>query len=439
MVKQVLLAFIFWFITVNVVAQFKNIKLGDELTGNSISEPSIFVNPRNVKNIVAAYSNNVHYSNDGGQTWEASKLSSSGVYGEVLVVADDKGTIYSFHPSDPSGEGLENEKSLDHIVCHSSKDGGKTWEEVTPLGFNQSKDQKKPWATFDSKNNLVVTWTQFDKYKSMDSLCESHVLISGSSNGKKWAKPIQLSQSPGGCADDNNTPSRAVVAAGLDGKIFVAWAINDNILMDRSFDGGEMWLQNDIPISTQPGGWNLKIPGHNRTNGMPVLMVDKTKGTYKGVLYVTWADQRNGKNDTDVWFMRSYNHGDNWSPPTNIGGDKGGKHQYLPAMTVDQVTGFIYIVYYDRSGYDDNQTDVYLAFSNDSGATFKNVKISESPFIPVESTSLGDYISIAAHNGIITPVWIRIDDSKRSVLTTVIKESDLISPKAEPEKAKKKK
>ncbi|MBA4056570.1 MAG: glycosyl hydrolase [Marivirga sp.] len=440
MVKQVLLISLLWINALSVVAQFKNIKLDDESAGNSVSEPSIIINPKNVKNIVAASDpDNIYYSNDGGLTWEKTKITSpNGVYGESVLIADDKGAIYSFHISAPSGEGLKNEKSLDQILCHTSKDGGKTWEEAAPLGFNQSKDQKKPWATVDSKGNLVVAWTQFDKYMSHDSLCQSNILFAGSSNGKKWSKPIQLSQVPGGCSDDNDTPSRPVVAAGPDGKIFTAWSAQNKIRMDRSFDGGGMWLENDIPIATQSGGWDLKIPGHDRTSGMPVLMVDKTKGTYKGVLYVAWADQRSRENDTDVWFMRSYNHGDNWSSPIKMGDDKGGKHQYLPAMAVDQVTGYIYVVYYDRSNYDDNQTDVYLAYSDDSGANFKSVKISESPFTPVETTFFGNYIGIAAHNGIITPVWVRMDDSKRSIWTTVIKESDVITPKAEPEKGKKK-
>lgn len=440
MINQVLLIFLLWLSTLNVSAQFKNIKLDDESDGNPASEPGIVISPKNASNIVVTSDpDKVYYSNDGGETWEKTKIvSSNGVYGESVLIADEKGVIYSFHVSDPSGEGLNNEKSLGQILCHSSKDGGKTWEEASPVGLNPTKDQKKPFANLDSKGNLIVTWTQFDKYKSTDSLCQSNILIAVSSNGKKWSKPLQLSQVPGRCSDDNNTSSRASVAAGADGKIFVAWSSQSKIYMDRSFDGGGMWLENDIPIATQTGGWDLKIPGHDRSNGMPVLTVDRSKGTYKGVLYITWADRRNGENDTDVWFMRSYNHGDNWSSPVKMGDDKGGNQQYLPAMTVDQVTGYIYIVYYDRSNYDDNQTDVYLAYSNDSGASFKSVKISESPFIPAESAFIGDHISIAAHNGIIAPAWVRTDDSKRSIWTAVIKQSDLIPPKAEPEKSKKK-
>jgi carbohydrate-selective porin OprB len=43
---------------------------------------------------------------------------------------------------------------------------------------------------------------------------------------------------------------------------------------------------------------------------MPVLKVDNSKSRMNGSLYLVWADQRNGENDTDIWFMRSTNQGD---------------------------------------------------------------------------------------------------------------------------------
>jgi hypothetical protein len=108
--------------------------------------------------------------------------------------------------------------------------------------------------------------------------------------------------------------------------------------------------------------------------------------------------------------------------------DDKGKHQFLPWMAVDQVTGYIYIVYYDRRAYDDLQTDVYLAYSIDGGSSFKEVKISETPFIPSDNKFFGDYTNISAHNGIITPIWTRMDNGRTSVYTAVIKQEDLIKP-----------
>jgi hypothetical protein len=162
---------------------------------------------------------------------------------------------------------------------------------------------------------------------------------------------------------------------------------------------------------------------------MPVLMTDKSKGVYRGSLYVTWADQRNGEHDTDIWFIRSNNFGDNWSSPLRVNKDAPGKHQYLPWMAVDATTGFVYILYYDRSGYTDLQTDVFLAYSVDGGLSFKNTRISETPFVPSENSFFGDYLNISAHKGVITPVWTRMDNGITSVWTAVIKHEDLMKQK----------
>lgn len=416
-------------------AQFKNIRL-DESASAGVSHPAIAVNLRDRKNIVAAWSPNIiYYTVDEGQTWEKSAVPGDAI-GDPVLISDNKGTFYVLHVSGPAGD--DTSKSMDQIVCHISKDGGKTWEEGSSLGLNLPKDQNHPAAALDTKGNLFVTWTQFDKYGSADSTCQSRIMISSSSSGKKWSKPLELSQQPGSCMDDAYSVAGGMAAVAPDGKIFVCWANANKIYLDRSFQGG-LWLQNDIPVTDQKGGWDFQIPGHEGSNGIPVLMVDQTKGTYQGCIYLVWADQRSGGKDTDVWFIRSNNHGDNWSSPMKMGSDKNGRHQYLPWMTVDQVTGFIYVVYYDRSEYDDNQTDVFLSYSNDSGANFKSVKISEAPFTPVNENFTADHINIAAHDGIITPVWSRFENGKASIWTAVIRQDELIPPVAPAGKGKKKK
>lgn len=409
--------------------QFKNIKLDEQGSqGRFVCEPTIAINPRYPKNIVAgSVLDNVYYTKDGGLTWSKTQLKSPfGVYGDPAIIADDKGIFYYFHLSDPTGGtgGYESEK-LDRIVIQKSEDGGETWSSGESIGFNPPKDQDKEWAAVDSKGNLYVSWTQFDVYGSADPACQSNILFSMSKNGKKWSEPTVISQIPGNCIDDDNTAEGAVPAVTFDGKAFVAWSNQGKIFLDRSFNGGELWLGNDIIVGEQVGGWDLKIPGHDRSNGMPVLMTDNSKSAYRGSLYLVWADQRNGEDDTDIWFTRSHNFGDNWASPTRVNNDGPGKHQYLPWMAVDQKTGYIYVIYYDRRDHDDNKTDVYLAYSADGGAKFKNVKISESPFTPEESRFFGDYNNISAHGGIIAPIWTRMDNGRTSVWTAIIQQENL--------------
>ena len=63
-------------------------------------------------------------------------------------------------------------------------------------------------------------------------------------------------------------------------------------------------------------------------------------------------------------------------------------------MSVDQTTGSIYIVFYDRRNTTGDNTDVYMARSTDGGNNFSNVQISASSFLPNSSTFFGDYTNI---------------------------------------------
>jgi hypothetical protein len=319
-----------------------------------------------------------------------------------------------------------------------SKDNGRTWSNGSYFGHNPPKDQDKPWAAVDrQKNILYATWTQFDKYGSKDPNDKSNILFSKSKNGgKSWSKPMQLNQFSGDCADGSNTTEGAVPAVGPNGKLYVAWSWNEKIYFDRSFDGGATWLNNDLVVADQPGGWKFSVPGVNRTNGMPVVACDISGGPFHGTIYVNWADQRNGPDDTDIWISRSRNNGDNWSEPIRVNTDGAGKHQFLTWMAVDQASGALFVVFYDRRDHEGNETDVYLAYSLDGGASFKNVKISEEPFTPEDGTFFGDYNNIDVHKGLITPIWTRMDNGKTSVWTSIIRIEDLV-PEWQKEKSKK--
>jgi hypothetical protein len=104
-----------------------------------------------------------------------------------------------------------------------------------------------------------------------------------------------------------------------------------------------------------------------------------------------------------------------------VNDDTGKAHQFLNSMTVDQTTGYIYVLFYDRRNeLLPWETEVYLAVSRDGGLTFSNEKISQSPFRPVASYFFGDYTGIAATNGIVRPVWARMDGGQTSVWTAMI-------------------
>lgn len=400
-------------------AQFKNNKIAEDGLQTAVA-----INHKNPGNIIIAPGANVVvYSVDGGNSWKETKLG-YGVPGNALLLSSSNGTVNFFHiPIDGQG------RNVQQIVYQSSLDGGKTWTPGVSIGSNPSKDQDKPGVGINpKKGTLCIAWTQFDKYGSSDSTCQSNILFSQSSSGKRWGDPVQINQIPGDCADGDDTVVGAIPLMDSEKKIFLIWSRHETIFFDRSYNAGDTWLTTDLAIVKQVGKWSLKIPGIDRCNRLPVIAIDNSQSFFKNSLYMVWADQRNGENDTDIWFLRSTNRGDYWGAPFRINKDLPGKHQFMPWMAVDPSSGVIYIVYYDRRNYNDLQTDVYLAYSTDGGDKFTEQKISEKPFVPSAEKPFASTISITADHGIIVPVWIRMEDGKTSVWTTIIKQNDIIKP-----------
>lgn len=399
------------------------------LKGHNPCEPSIFINPANPKNIVAgAIIDRYYYTKDGGKKWKSGKLKSSyGVYGDPVIIADTNGHFYYLHLSDPNGKNWKSEELLDRIVCQKSVDGGHSFDDGSYMGLNSPKDQDKHWAVVDPKsNNIYVTWTQFDEYSSIDPEDKSNILFSKSlDGGKTWSDPIQINEKSGNCLDDDQTTEGAVPAVGPNGEIYVAWSYNDTIWFDKSLDGGLSWLEEDIAVVHQVGGWDMEIPGIMRANGMPITLCDLSEGPNKGSIYINYADQKNGITNTDIWVVKSENAGKTWTEPIKVNNDKSKQHQFFPWMAIDQTDGNLYTVFYDRRYYLDTQTDVFLAWSSDGGNSFKNRKITNIPFEPNPRVFFGDYNNISAHEGIITPIWTEGQGLQTGVYTRIIKKSEL--------------
>jgi hypothetical protein len=376
------------------------------------------MDPKNPARIIAAANlNNYFVSSDTGRTWLPKKLTSSyGVWGDPVISVDTTGNFYYFHLSNPPSGNW-----IDRIVCQKTEDYGKTWTDGTFTGLNGSKAQDKHWCVVDRKNNyLYLTWTQFDKYDSSDPRDKSIILFSKSTDqGNTWSSPVKINRIDGDCLDSDDTVEGAVPAVGPEGQIYVSWAGPNGIVFNKSTDEGNTWLVEEIKIDPMPGGWDYAIAGIYRANGLPITTCDLSQGPNRGTIYVNWTDQRNGSHDTDVWLVKSTDYGTTWTSPVRVNDDPPGNQQFFTWMAIDQTTGFLYFVFYDRRNYTDTATDVYMAISKDGGATFSNRKISDTPFIPNENVFFGDYTNIVANNGIVRPIWTRLDNAQLSIVADI--------------------
>lgn len=389
-------------------------------TNNLPNEPSIIMDPRNPRYLVAGVNiDQVLYSQDTGRTWQGQRVASPyGVWGDPVMAVDTAGRFYFFHLSNATNW-------IDRIVCQRSFNQGKNWDQGTFMGLNGSKAQDKHWVVVDRKTNaFYVTWTQFDHYGSSNTQDSSVILFSSSfDSGATWSAAQRINATAGDCLDEDGTVEGAVPAVGPQGELYVTWAGHEKIYFNKSIDKGKTW-EGERVIATMPGGWDIKIPGIYRANGLPVLQCDLSGGPRNGYLYLNWTDQRNGADDTDVWLMISPDGGTTWSNPIRVNNDSPlvKAQQFFSWMTVDQANGDLYFVFYDRRNYPQgagNETEVFLAISKNGGQSFKNVRISESPFQPNEGIFFGDYTNITAHNGIVRPIWTRLHQNSLSVWTDI--------------------
>lgn len=399
----------------NANSQYQNILLTS--TG-SPNEPAICMDPKNTNILVAGSNLNFYYySSNGGYNWTRGTLTSSySVWGDPAITVDTNGHFYYGHLTNPSGSYF-----IDRIVVQKSTNGGVNWNDGAYTGYIPPKQQDKEWLCVDRRNNnIYMTWTQFDRYGSASPTDSSAILFSRSTNaGESWSDALRINKIAGDCVDEDNTVEGAVPCVGPNGEIYTSWSGPLGIVFDKSTDAGITWLTEDKFVTTQPGGWDFAIPGIYRSNGLPVTACDLSNGPHRGTIYINWTDQRNGTLDTDVWLIKSTDGGNTWSNVIRVNDDAPGKQQFFTWMTIDQMTGHLYFVFYDRRNHSGNQTDVYMARSTDGGATFTNFKVSESPFTPTSSVFFGDYTNVAAHAGKIRPIWARLSGSM-SIYTAIV-------------------
>lgn len=404
--------------------RFNNIVIDSGNGSFAPCEPSISISPVNVDFIVAgSVLNHVYTSLDAGKTWQKNDLKSSfGVYGDPVVRCDGLGNFFYAHLSNPSNKAYGSEDFLDRIVVQKLDRQTMSWSDGSFPKADIKKDHDKHWVTVSPiDNTLLMTWTQFDKYGSKDTKDKSKILFSKSmDNGTSWSESLVINEVDGDCLDDDFTNEGAFSAVATDGSYMVVWARNNKIIFDRSTDGGKTWMAKDREIADQIGGWSMDVPGIDRSNGFPVLKVDHSHGEHRGRVYMSWTDQRNGKEDTDVWLIYSDDNGNKWSNPIKVNTDTGKKHQFFHSMDIDQSSGILYLLFYDRRNHEGPVNDVYLGYSTNGAKSFENIKVSDQSFTSEEMVFFGDYTDLSSVNGRIRPIWTHQEGKVLKIITALI-------------------
>jgi hypothetical protein len=413
MKRSLLLSVMMMLTTLCVTTHAQNIQIGG-FAGEWPNEPSVGINPVNPDQImIGANADNYYMSNDGGYTWSHGIITSSfGVNCDPVIVADQTGNFYYFHLV----------PDLSRVVCQKMTGFSGTWSDGSYTATYNTYDIDKEWAVADPMTGTLYTsWTRFNNWGSSSAQDSTDVFLARSTDGgATWSDQKLISNVGGNATGGFGSVHGSCPATGPNGEVYMTWWSPAGLMFDRSTDHGDTWLNTDINITGMPVQWIVTLPGIQTGVSFPILSCDRSGGPHHGTLYVNWTDKRSGNNDANIWISKSTDGGTSWSEPKKVNDDGPGKHQFFNNMTIDQVTGNIYVVFYDRRNYTDTRTDVYIAVSKDGGETFINQRISDTPFIPFSTVFFGHYISVAAHNNMVFATWMRMDEGQMSLWGTKI-------------------
>ena len=287
------------------------------------NETTIAVNPANPNNLVAgandyrdccvvsgtSFRNDgsgwVYVSMNGGTTWANMKLPGlgssgdpQGVFKKLTSVGDPTIAFGANNTVYYANIGFNRVDESDGIFVSVSHNGGATWDNPVLVANSGGATffNDKLWIGADpNSGQVIITWTRF-KDNPQYGYVESPIVAATSNNyGASWSSWVDVS----GPFKYNKG---SVPFYGNDGNIYVSFegaVAADNYfdynIVAKSTDGGKTFAQKVVSRNVDEnfpifGGRGVLTGLHFRTNTFPALTVDRVTGK----LYLAWADNRHG-------------------------------------------------------------------------------------------------------------------------------------------------
>jgi hypothetical protein len=154
------------------------------------------------------------------------------------------------------------------------------------------------------------------------------------------------------------------------------WIKNDTLLFNTTSNGGRAIMSKVYPIQ--------KINLMNRDAEKISLSIkcDTSGKEFNSRIYISWADQKNGSNNWDVFLIYSDDEGNHWTEPILVTYHPNHKNQYAPKLSVNQVSGALLMCYFDFQNDIENKTpNIYFAISHNGGLKFECVKLNNDDVV----------------------------------------------------------
>jgi hypothetical protein len=344
------------------------------------SEVGIAINPTNTQNLVAVSNNigdlsrlGVWFSVDGGATWTANFLDENeDGFGagdsrfDPNVAFDSDGNVYVVYSTTGTGN---------RLLLARSTDGGQTFTQVTTVTTDGAASNNLHTAMVTTRSDggplnpddVLVVWA---RVQAGGERIEAALSLDAGATFTVTNTTI------------NDALQRTFVPwAAVDGAgdFHVVWEVNQGggagaIFHDR-LNGTTLASGGDIQVTTVQitdfAAATSKIPAQPDRGIFSVATVDVDQST--GRVYVSYTDRPNtASNDTDIYIRFSTDNGATWSARVQINDDATTTSQFLPRMAVDQTSGTLTAIWYDARNDTTNNQQVHLfaSVSRDGGATW---------------------------------------------------------------------
>jgi Secretion system C-terminal sorting domain len=360
--------------------------------GTDFGEPHVATNPNDPRNSVTAYNINDFFVTLNGLDWVSKNVSFNGLQiGDPVLTYDSIGNLYYAQ--------LYQSGTLYGIYVAKSTDKGLTFSAPVSVWSSTVGLSDKEWLVADQtggpySNNLYLGWRQFGSTGMR--------VVKSSNGGVTWSSPITLTGDQGAyvCVGANGSVQ--------GGNVYFGCTSGSTIRVYRSSDGGASFNAGVAAVSgiTGPGtvcAGRYTMKNCIRTDNMPRMAADNSYTSSRGNVYVVYAANPPGPDLADIFLARSTDYGATWSAPVRVNDDVTTTDQWMPAISVDKVTGKVNIFWYDsRNDPTGNLlTEMWGTHSTNGGVSFvPNYKISNAQMNPNSmavgqpggENYMGDYI-----------------------------------------------
>jgi hypothetical protein len=391
-------------------------------TGNFQSETTIDIDPGSSRLVVGfndfrgfSGGNSLSgyaYSTDGGGTWtDGGQLTGSGPSGSMPWGDPDvkyHGGYFYYHS-------LFTNSSAN--VCRTCLHRGTflggtlTWTLISHPVNSTTYFPDKPFITIDTTGGgtdgtIYMTYTRYSgcPYVSNAGL----YFLRSTDGGLTWSSELNICSS---------TSQGSIPRVAPNGDVYVAWYEYSpaRIRFRSSSNQGNTWGTTRTVCSVSSV---TTPPGSDRMNSFPSMAVTPAGVARAGEIHVVFASNVSG-DGADIVYARSTDAGVSWSSPVTLGNTASNRHQFFPWVSVDPVTGWVYVFWYDQrnaTGGNTDLTDVYYVWSVDGGQNWLPTgatgayRLTDASFDAAAgddggAPNIGDYNQLVGYGGNLYGVW----------------------------------